>query len=187
VWAAPDSGFFYADDASYPEWQGWLLSIVAMSNATSGLDSSCVAALIAAGRNPAECSFPEIVAPYITTPLFVMQGRYDPVLASTSSGESGKNVSHVNAIGRHLIDLLSNTVLKKKENAAFITACAEHCGQWSQGVDGDFNVTISGQPAIPFLLQWRAGNAAGKSLLQAPGDTYPCAKCCYGGSMDLSM
>ncbi len=187
VWAAPDSGFFYADDASYPEWQGGLLSMIAMSNATSGLDSSCVAALIAAGRNPAECSFPEVVAPYITTPLFVMQGRYDPALTSISSGESGKNASHVNAIGRHLIDLLSNTVLKKRENAAFVTACAEHCGQWTQGVDGDFNVTISGQPAIPFLLQWRAGNAAGKSLLQAPGDTYPCADCCKGGSVDLSM
>jgi len=140
-----------------------------------------VAALRATHRDPTDCAFPAVVAPFSSTPLFVMQGRYDPALTSIASGENEKNASHVNAIGRHLVNLLHDTVLQKPANAAFVTACAEHCGQWSQGVDGDFNVTINGQSALPFLLQWRAGDAAGKSLLQAPGDSFPCAECCRGG------
>jgi hypothetical protein len=30
-------------------------------------------------------------------------------------------------------------------------------------------------------MKWRAGNAGGMSLIQALGDTYPCAECCKGG------
>lgn len=181
VWAAPDSGFFYADDTAFPSWAAGLRAMVTMANATAGLDASCVAAMRAEGHNPADCAFPEVVALYVSTPLFVMQGRYDPALTSIASGERGANASHVNAIGRHVLDLLYNTVLRRPENAAFVTACAEHCGQWAQGVDGDFNVTIGGQSAVPFLARWRAGAAAGQQLLQAPGDSYPCAECCQGG------
>jgi hypothetical protein len=155
--------------------------MVAMSNGTGGLDASCVAAQRAAGRDPAECALPEVVAPFVTTPLFILQGRYDPALTSIASGENGRNASHVNAIGTHVLGLLQKTILASPRNAAFVTACAEHCGQWSQGVDGDFNVTVGKMTAVPALIAWRAGAAQAHEWLQAPGDRYPCTDCCTGG------
>ena len=186
VWAAPDSGYFYALDAGYPEWRASLLAMAAMANSVGGLDASCVAAQVAARLNPAECAFPEVFSAHISTPLFVMQSRYDPALDSISAGEGGANATHVNAIGRQLLDDVAGRLLSRQpRNAAFLTACHQHCGQWSQGTDGDFNVSIAGLQAIPALLQWRAGaagpNGSGRLWVQAPGDTYPCAECCAGG------
>ena len=179
VWASPDSGYFYADDAAYPAWRAELLALVAMANATGGLDASCVAAQRAAGLSPAECAFPEVVTPYITTPLFVMNSRFDPALDSIAAGENGHNATHVNAIGSHVLDLISKTALSPgSPHAAFVTACAEHCGQWAQGSDGDFNVTVDGYQAIPALATWRDGGSR-KLWLQTA--TFPCATCCAGG------
>ena len=93
---------------------------------------------------------------------------------------------HVNAIGRQFLSDLASTVKRGKKNAGFVTACHEHCGQWSQGSDGDFNTTINGVQAIPALMQWRTAlinNQDPYALwVQAPGDTYPCTNCCSGGS-----
>jgi hypothetical protein len=180
VWAAPDSGFFYADDANYPAWQSGLRAMVEMANSTGGLDASCVAATPA---DPASCAFPEVVAAHVTTPMFVMQGRYDPALMSISSGVPGSDVPAYTSNGARVISLLESRVLNRAHNAAFVTACAEHCGQWAQGVDGDFNVTISGVSAIPALVAWRSGAPlpAGNVWVQAPGNSYPCPGCCKGG------
>ena len=180
VWAAPDSGFFFTDEAAYPAWPDGLRAMVAMANSTGGLDASCVAAT---PSDPASCAFPEVVAPHVTTPLFVMQGRYDPALTGISMGENGANVTKVNAIGYELIEFIEARVLKNPANAAFITACAQHCGQWAQGVDGDFNVTINGVSAVPALIAWRAAAPLPprNMWLQAPGTSYPCPGCCKGG------
>jgi hypothetical protein len=111
-----------------------------------------------------------------------MNGRYDPALLSIAGGESGANATHVNEIGRLFLDTVQSAVLGgARKNAAFVTACSEHCGQWAQGSDGDFDVIIDGLTAIPALMQWRAANFAPQLWVQAPGDTYPCAACCKGG------
>jgi len=104
-------------------------------NATSGLDASCVAALRAAGGDPATCAYPEVLAPHVTTPLFVMNGRFDPALDSISAGENQGNASHVREIGQRFLGLVNDTVLAPGagRNAAFVTSCAQHCGQWAQG------------------------------------------------------
>ena len=183
VWAAPDSGFFVANVPNHPSWAAGLKAMVAMANSTGALNANCLAAQAGSGADPATCAFPEVLAPYIATPLFVMNSRYDPALYSISGGESGKNATRVNEIGRVFLADLKASVLSgtgSGRNAAFVGACEEHCGQWAQGTDGDFNVTISGLQAIPALMQWRQA-AAGQLWLQAPGDTFPCADCCKGG------
>jgi len=76
VWAAPDSGFFFANETSFPSWKAGLLAMVTMANST--LNTNCVAAMTASGSDPLTCAFPEVLAPYIQTPLFVMNSRYDP-------------------------------------------------------------------------------------------------------------
>jgi len=77
--SAPDSGFF-ATDPAYRKWPDALLNMVQFMNATAGLDASCVAALSATGGDPATCAFPEVVAKHISTPLFVVNSRFDPAL-----------------------------------------------------------------------------------------------------------
>ena len=135
VTAAPDSGFFYATDPGYPKWGAELRNIVSFMNATSGLDASCVAAVRSAGGDPATCAYPEVLAPHVTTPLFVMNGRFDPALDSISAGENQGNASHVREIGQRFLGLVNDTVLAPGggRNAAFVTSCAQHCGQWAQG------------------------------------------------------
>ncbi len=183
VWAAPDSGFFVANLPGHPSWAEGLLAMVRMSNASSALNPACAASQRAAGVDPARCAFPEVLAPFIKTPLFVMNSRYDPALDSISGGEGGKNRTHVNEIGRLFVADVEGALLgSSSRNAAFITACAQHCGQWAQGSDGDFNVTMAdGMQAVPALMQWRAAGFTKAVWVQAPGDTYPCSTCCSGG------
>lgn len=187
VWAAPDSGFFYSSDPSYPAWQASLRAMVALANSTAGLDATCVGAL---HGDPASCAFPEVVAAHVTTPLFVMQGRYDPTLMAIIAGIPPSNASAFNNNGRELVELLDERVLNRPTNAAFVTACAEHCGQWAQGVDGDFNVTIAGVSAVPALAAWRAAGSGTNSTPLPPRNSwvqenginaYPCPGCCKGG------
>ena len=178
VWAAPDSGFFMANVPTYPSWRKGLLSMVAMANATSALNANC----LAAQANPATCAFPEVLAPFINTPLFVMNSRYDPALYGIAGGLSGKNATAVNELGRLFLDNMAATVLTPgRPTAAFVSACAQHCGQWAQGTDGDFNVTITHLQAIPALMQWRDSGYKQQLWVNAPGDTFPCTDCCRGG------
>ena len=131
VTAAPDSGFFYATDPQYPYWRDELLNIVSFMNATAGLDASCVAAVRAAGGDPATCAFPEVLAPHVATPLFVMNGRFDPALDSIAAGENQRNATPVREIGERFLALVNSTVLQPGggRNAAFVTSCAQHCGE----------------------------------------------------------
>lgn len=90
-----------------------------------GLNQNCVAAQIAAGADPATCIFPEVAAPYVTTPLFITNSKYDPALDDISGGENGSNVTNVNRLGARLVELVNATVLNRRGNAAFYTACHE--------------------------------------------------------------
>jgi hypothetical protein len=176
VVAAPDSGFFYTDE-SFPAWRDGLGFVFNAMNATGGLNQACVAAV----GDPATCAYPEVAAQHITTPLFVMNSRFDPALDSISFGENGSNVTHVNQIGARLLALVKSTVLSRAGNAAFLTSCHEHCGQWAQdqtGTFADFNVTIDGLTAIPALTEWWLGGSQNLWVQEAP---YPCATCCQGG------
>lgn len=186
VVAAPDSGFFFSDP-TYPAWHDALKWVVTYMNSTSGLNQACVTARAAAGQDPLECAFPEVVAPHINTPLFVMNSKYDPALDSISSGENGSNTTNVMRIGTMLESLVNATVLNRPGNAAFLTACHQHCGQWAQGQVSpygfnDFNVTIPawGQSwtAIPALTAWYT---QGFPTFWSQAASYPCASCCNGG------
>lgn len=160
VSAAPDSGFFFVD-ASWPSWGGALQWLVAAMNGTGGLNAACVADAMRRGGDPALCAYPQVMAPYIAAPLFVMNGLYDPALDDISGGESGANATNVQRLGDELLALVNATVLSRDNNAAFLTGCRQHCGQWGQnqtlgpsGQFDDFNVTIDGVTGAMALAQW---------------------------------
>lgn len=106
---------------------------VSYMNSTAGLDQSCVAAMVALGEDPLECRWPEVVVKFIDVPVFVMNSRFDPALDGISGGTGGKNSAGVVRVGSMLEKLVNSTVLTAPKNAAFITSCAQHCGQWAQG------------------------------------------------------
>jgi len=199
---APDSGFFFSDP-SFPTWSDALHWVVSYMNSTAGLDQSCVAAMVALGEDPLECRWPEVVVKFIDVPVFVMNSRFDPALDGISGGTGGKNSAGVVRVGSMLEKLVNSTVLTAPKNAAFITSCAQHCGQWAQGqVQGpggtgppsDANVTIDGWTAPEALnsffaasvkVKWpteedgSSGDATRKAWFQQ--SPYPCETCCAGG------
>ena len=159
VAAAPDSGFFIGDETK-PAWPAALQWIASAMNATAGLDASCVAAAVAAGKSPgAACTLPEDVAPHISVPLFVVNSKFDPAMISISS--KSKTDAQINALATRWLALLDARVLngtttgkRTGQNGAFVSACNEHCGQWAQGQTAkmtmpnerpqDYNSTVDG-------------------------------------------
>jgi hypothetical protein len=202
VVGAPDSGFFLGD-ASKPSWPQSLQWITEQMNSTSGLDASCVAAAKAKGKLPSTfCTLPEDVSPYISSPMFVMNSRFDSALISICS--SGMDTdAKINALGAEVVRKVNETVLQKPNNAAFITACHEHCGQWGTGQKlaynkrdfDDFNVTIDGMNALQAIDAWYHSllgdgeqqtttvdsSVAGPKRLWMQATSYPCKTCCSGG------
>ena len=164
VLVAPDSGYFFKYDLD----RGWPAALVgfvaANGNATAYLNQACVAARTAAGADPLECILPEVAAPHISTPLFVMNSKYDPALLEISASESGKNVSNTNRVGAMLVASVNATVLSPPNvnaaiNAAFMPSCFEHCGQWGTNQSApfpDFNPTIDGFTGLEALATWRS-------------------------------
>eukprot|EP00729_Bicosta_minor_P004904 gene4904-27811_t len=169
---APDSGFFFSDP-SFPTWSD-ALHWVSYMNSTAGLDQSCVAAMVALGEDPLECRWPEVVVKFIDVPVFVMNSRFDPALDGISGGTGGKNSAGVVRVGSMLEKLVNSTVLTAPKNAAFITSCAQHCGQWAQGqVQGHVKVKW------PTEEDGSSGDATRKAWFQQ--SPYPCETCCAGG------
>ena len=201
---APDSGFFFSDP-TFPQWSTALEWVVAYMNSTAGLDHSCVTAMVASGEDPLSCRWPEVVVGHIEVPVFVMNSRYDPALDGISGGVGKHDVASVVAVGAMLEKLVNSTVLTDPKNAAFITSCYQHCGQWAQdqvqstgpvGPPSDANVTIDGWTAPQALDSFFASAGtplvgAGSSSSSSAGggprkiwmqqSAYPCKTCCAGG------
>ena len=191
VVAAPDSGYFFAD-AGYPAWPATLEWLVAQGNGTGALNAACVAAAAAAGSPAWRCMLPEQSAPHTAAPLFVVNSRFDPALDSISGGFDQRNASAVARLGDALLASVTAAVLgaHPASNGAFLTSCAQHCGQWGQGqaggdgVPADFNVTIDGATAARAFDAWYGDVAAGRPPRRAlwlQGAGFPCKACCAGG------
>ena len=195
VLSVPDSGFFISyvgcknctdkatPDLTEPEWYKKI-------NASAGLDQSCVEA---AGEDPyTACLSPEDVAPHVSTPLFMMNSRFD----AANRVQPGTDANY-NAHGAFQLDVMRKTVFSEAKNAGFVTSCHEHCGQWSTGQietalpgawmgHDDFNVTIGGVTAGPAVDEWARASWAGRTLpeskrVRVQKALYPCESCCAGG------
>ncbi len=197
---APDSGMFINSSAPGGEvWRKNLGWIVSQMNSTSSLDSSCRAAHLS---DPSACAFPNVVLPYISAPIFVMQGQVDGVMDDISG--AGRTVTGRNiAKAEILASVKAAVAARPSQNAAFLTMCDEHCGQWGadQNVSAlhpaavaDYNVTIDGLTGKEAVALWWNGlvgrnksggqqtapSVAPRMWIQTA--TYPCATCCAGGN-----
>lgn len=137
-------------------------------NSTSGVNQDCIQAHQATGDEYL-CIFAEHTAPFISTPTFALNSKYDTwqqgnVLANRS------DPTLMNQLGANITSRLMNNLLSKPQHGAFIDACSHHCGAWGTvlPIDGDEQSTA----IIKFyynITQQRLWNQ------QA---TYPCSSCC---------
>eukprot|EP00927_Polykrikos_kofoidii_P076585 TRINITY_DN73650_c0_g1_i1.p1 TRINITY_DN73650_c0_g1~~TRINITY_DN73650_c0_g1_i1.p1 ORF type:complete len:446 (+),score=64.00 TRINITY_DN73650_c0_g1_i1:13-1350(+) len=180
VVAVPDHGYFFEDHYWIKhdyDWRGILRWSYNQMNGT--VNQRCVHDALKSDKDPAEfCTLPETSTPYIQTPLFLVNSRYDP----TWEVDKGMSHAETNRLGHKLIRLFNETALNRPGNAAFITSCSEHCGQWSQNQrlpDGnsDFQVYIDGYSAASAVNAWFGGFAPQKLWVQP--ESYPCDKCCH--------
>lgn len=141
----PDSGFFLGVPSDKPSWPLALQWIGQYMNGTEYLQETCVAEALRSGKDPTVvCTLPEDVAPHIQSPVFAFNSRFDPALDDISAGISSGNTAEVNRVGGLVLSTINATVVQTSPiNAAFVSACHEHCGQWSQfqklGPNGEFD------------------------------------------------
>ncbi len=138
--------------------------------------------------------FVDYNAQFISTPLFVLQPKYDSwqvtnvsrpkriVCASWSLERrslgcrccvcqilrSGATTADVQAMGNSITNTIKTKVLQKPANGAFIEGCYHHTGSW-----GDIHIDGMDQPAA--FGSWYSG---GSRVLWEHTNAYPCSTCC---------
>ena len=170
VAAVPDCGFFQDwRNNSYHAGFVWMESAEGMDSA---VDPHCAAA------HPTEknlCLMAEHVAPFIQTPLFALQAKFDSWQKAAICGSDCATSAGEQAYGDALVAKLQATVLAKPANGAFVDSCLHHCG----GSDTYRNDNITQAQAL--AMWYRQGPGAmpqgGRMLSTA---SYPCALCCAG-------
>lgn len=166
VAAVSDSGMFLnvslAGGGIWRKNLGWVVSFM---NSTDSLDVSCRRALAADptsdNNNPSACAFPDVVLPHISTPVFVMQGMVDRVIDDISG--AGRSPQGRAEAAAEILSRVQAAVTHQPTNAAFLTMCDEHCGQWGTGQNvssqhpaatADFNVIIDGDTGHTAVAKW---------------------------------
>jgi hypothetical protein len=161
----PDSGYFLDYDSTgrvkYATDMRWVFT---QQNCTSGVNQDCIAAH-QAGGDTYLCFFAEHTTPYIKTPIFPLQSRYDSWQVGNILGTN--ETAAVNTYGT-LFAQRFQAVEKNPNNGYFFDSCYHHCGEWdSIRIDN----TLSGAG----VAGWYNKASAGKYIQENP---YPCATCC---------
>ena len=90
-----------------------------------------------------------------------------------------------------MVEQIRNETVRSTQHAAFVTACAHHCGQWGQHqrptkesrASADWLVRIDGYTAATALDEWWGAVASGRrpprrEWIQRAA--FPCHPCCAG-------
>ena len=146
-------------------------------------DESCVAHYGAVGE-AWRCGFAEYTLPFIDTPTFLVNSKYDAwSLLAAGSRDAGRvpnggilmerEPESINSgWGNWFNERLRAGLEQNAGHAAFITACEYHCNLWTE-------VKIGGlTPAAAFMQWYTDGAAALPSRLLDDGATFPCEFCC---------
>ena len=114
--------------------------------------------------------FAQHLAPFIKTPLFVLQAQYDSWQVPNILGS--KTPALVNEFGANLTALVRSTILNRQGNAAFVDGCYHHTQGWDRWV-------VDGVTEAHAFSMWYAN---GTSVLPNNGaviseGVYPCTRC----------
>ena len=170
VAAVPDCGFFQDwKNNSFHQGFAWMHSEAGMQSA---VDPRCAAAHPTA---PNLCLMAEHAAPFISTPLFALQAKFDSWQKGNVCGADCATTAGEQAFGDALVAKLRATVLAKKGNGAFVDSCLHHCG----GSDTYRNDNLTQARALQTWFEHGASALpqAGRLISES---AYPCAACCTG-------
>eukprot|EP00935_MAST-01C_sp_MAST-1C-sp1_P000480 g480.t1 len=129
--AVPDCGFFMDSNGVGPTKSGgyhdgiaWLYSPDGMN---AVVDQNCRAAHAA---NPELCLFAAHLSPFIQTPVFALQAKYDAWQIPEILRSADRAL--INQFGANLTALLNASLLRNRpSNGAFVDGCEHHCGGYN--------------------------------------------------------
>lgn len=166
VTGLPDSGF-YLDTPIFTPVKRF---VVEGQRATGLLSPACKAAH--AGEEE-KCLVGDVVAPYLATPLFAWQSRYDLDQRTCEMNRTcALSGDCVRAYGDQLTARLHECLLGNPVAGAFLDSCARHCNSVLAAPHDD----DGGLTPLQAFAAWYAAPAARRSYGQ--NATYPCHGCC---------
>jgi len=163
----PDSGFFM-DYEGPPNYQGYMKWGYSYFNVTSGLNADCVAAYASKPSESWKCYFAQYTSPFIRTPIFALQSRFDAWQIPEILGSRDANL--INVFGQNLTVTVINNLLNRPRAGVWLDSCYHHCGGWP-------NIKI-GNEDMPTAFEqfYKTEGRARKFYFQ--DQKYPCASCC---------
>lgn len=202
VVCVPDSGFFLDAELS-PRYQTKMRNVFALHHSSAaGMDADCVSAH--AGEEW-RCMFAQWTAPFISTPTFALQSKYDAWQSTFVAGACKGWPPHscetaaMNALGQNLTTTLQTQLVMsplQAHNGAFLDACQHHCGTGGAGsppTGSNWGQTIIGGKSTAVALQnWyenldlperssRNAAAVDGADFYNQDRAFPCANCCTEG------
>jgi hypothetical protein len=173
--AVPQSGFFldFPTIQGKPFYKDWMTWVFGWSNARVGVNQACLAAL-----NDERCFFAEFSLAFTTTPVYMLQSRFDAwqmsnVLKLSSgcvhggpSACSAAEIAYANEFSAAIVSKIESLINGDAGRAlappgidsAFVTACWTHAT--FQSVQGFNGVTVNGTNAERALAAWKGHGGA---------------------------
>jgi hypothetical protein len=178
VAALADSGFFLDFNATgssltYPQRMQWTYE---NANISGMLYPQCLAQWpVSEGWR---CFMAQYVAPFIQTPLFMIQSYHDSYQVGAIAQVLPNNTAGVNAYGSVLADTIAVAQAANPKLGGAIDACYHHCSRtlWEDmffAAKGGSNVSEGGA----FLAWWATRGESGQRVWKQDS-AYPCTTCC---------
>jgi len=161
----PDSGFFLDWPSPVNITHSYNAAMQYVFEAMNPiLNPKCVANMT---DGPGLCLFAEHLSPFIATPIFALQSRYDTWQIGNELGTNGTNA--VRLFGAQLTTRMAVNFLASTRNGAFLSSCAYHCGAYDY-------IHIQNLNAANAFMQWYQKTTSQRLWFQ--NEQYPCTSCC---------
>lgn len=169
VLGMPDSGYW----PDMGHFASGFRNMFKMQNGTAGLHANCVATRHDK-TNMSQCLFPQYFAPLIETPLWPLQGLFDPTQKSIGPTREGH--------GLWLLTQIQKTILANPQNGGWVHSCERHCGAELLTIDG-----VQAPEAVQmFLHQSQSHTTNNNKRFWLQNKTYPCKDCCNDEMISVS-
>jgi hypothetical protein len=133
-------------------------------NCTLGVNKDCIKAY---NRLEFNCMFAEHTIPYIKTPFFAIQSRFD--LYQTSLLMINKDdIDRMNNYGDMFMGVFVDTIMNGTKNGIFLDSCYHHGS-------GRYDITINN---MIFIYAFQKYYNQGEPRYYIQNERYFCNKCC---------
>jgi len=107
--------------------------------------------------------------PYIKTPIFPLQSKYDSWQACCDL--DSKNATLINTYGASLTKSILKGLAEHNHNGIFLDSCFHHCGNWN-------SMHIRSESQASAFTKFYHSNGGHKKYIYEQNEAYPCDSCC---------